>query len=168
MVTSNPVLSPLFIRVIRLLHLVSTASGTRVTIAMQACFGHMLLFGALGGFYFLLLDSWRFFIRGIAGLYWLWLFLVGLPRLRLYLLLNGRLCLFLDRRLLVAGGLARARLFILPLLSVGAALRPAGSLLLSLAVLGGVWRGQALCVRAVVCSTWERADKKMNGLGFMP
>lgn len=128
---------------------------------MQTCFGQVLLLGALGGFDFLLLDSWRFFIRGIVGRYGLWLFLVGIPCFSLYLLLDGWLCLLLDRRLLVAC------LVILPVLGVGIAPQPAGPFLFSLAVLRGVRRGQALCVRAVVCSTWERVDKKMNRLGFI-
>lgn len=93
---------PALIRVVCLLHFISAASGTRVTVPMGARFSPVVLLGALGGaFDFLHLCCRRFFICGIAGWRWLQLLFVGLPCLSLYLLLDDRVRVFLDRRFLI-------------------------------------------------------------------
>lgn len=151
--TSCCKLLPILVWVVCLLHFISAASGTRVTVPMGTRFRPMVLFGALrGALSFLCLCSRRFLIYGIAG--WRWLF-VGLPCLSLYLLLDGWFCIFLDRRFLIPclAHVGPGRLLV-P--GVGAGLRPARAFLFSLAVLWWVWRGQALRVRAVVSTTWQR------------
>lgn len=153
---------PVLVCVVRLLHFISAARVTRVTVPMGTCSGPVVLLGALdGAFTFFQLCSRRFFINGIAGWSWLQLFFAGLPCLSLYLLLDDWFCIFLDWRLLIPC-LARVWPGHLLVPSGGAGLWPARAFLLSLAVLWWVWWGQALRIRAVVGSTWQGQGTKGN------
>lgn len=147
---------PAFFRVFRLFHFIGATSGTWVTVPTGACFCSLFLFGALGrAFDFFCLLCGRLFIGNIT--WCCWLLLAGLPWLSLYLLLDG--CLLLDGRFLIpCVSYTGHSVVLVP--SAWASFGPGRCLLFSLSVLGWVWRWQALCVRAVVGSSWQ--DKRQQ------